>query len=82
MFNYLCFIVRSCNAGYSGPACMPISTVIELREDFSQYPLNPSLWSTVSGNNGDTLSRCGRLTGKYSFIVICNSYILIINVIL
>ena len=60
ILTYVC----SCNAGYSGPACMLASNISELREDFSQYPLNPSLWSTVSGNNGNTLSRCGRLTGK------------------
>ena len=54
----------SCDEGYSGPACMPVSTFSEFREDFSQYPLNPLLWSLVSGNNENALARCGRLTGK------------------
>ena len=58
------FNICSCNAGYSGPACMPVSAISELREDFSQYPLSALLWSTISGNNGNTLNRCGRLTGK------------------
>ena len=43
---------------------MPVSAISELREDFSTYPLNPSLWSLVSGNNVNTSARCGRLTGK------------------
>ena len=67
--NYSAFIctkpfVHSCNTGYSGPACLPTSVLRELREDFSEYPLSSTLWSSVTGNNGNLNSRCGRLTGK------------------
>jgi len=30
------------------------------------YPLRPLSWSSVRGNNGNSLDRCGRLTGKYA----------------
>ena len=56
--------VYSCNTGYSGPACLSTSPLRELREDFSQYPLSSTLWSSVKGNNGNLNSRCGRLSGK------------------
>jgi len=61
----------SCNEGYSGPACMPVSTISELREEFSQNPLNSSLWSFVSGNAENASSQCGRLTGGNNFTVVC-----------
>ena len=56
-----------CSDGYSGPACIPASSILELREEFNQYPLDMSLWSLVSGDNGNLLSRCGRLTGTYRY---------------
>ena len=63
----LCFKlshIHSCDAEYSGPACLPTSVLGELREDFSGYPLSSTLWSSVTGNNGNLNSRCGMLTGK------------------
>ena len=63
------FCIYSCDIGYSGPACLPTSAIRELREDFSEYPLNSTLWSSVTGNNGNLNSRCGRLTGKPKVIL-------------
>ena len=59
--------IHSCDEEYYGPACLPTSALGELREDFSEYPLSSSLWSTVTGNNRNLNSRCGRLTGKQEF---------------
>lgn len=71
--NYLLiiyiFILCSCNEGYTGPACSLASVLTELREDFSEYPLNNTLWSSIQGNNGNLNSRCGRLTGKIKFML-------------
>lgn len=71
--------IYRCNGGYSGPACLPVSVLRELREDFSEYPLRSTLWSLVSGNNGNLNSRCGRLTGKPEIAIMykCSTNIII-----
>lgn len=62
---YIVTFVFSCNPRYVGPACLSASLLRELREDFSEYPLSSTLWSSVTGNNRNLNSRCGRLTGTY-----------------